>query len=83
MLTKNHRIAREMQNEEKKKEKMKLDFPELFSREELQTELDEKNKLKQHSEYLLKYIKTQNKEKMGNRDTKTKLATPLKQLLKK
>ena len=76
MLTKNHRIAREMQNEEKKKEKMKLRFPELFSNEELQTEMDEKNKLKQHSDFLLKYIK----EQKGDKDTRKILERELKQL---
>ena len=42
-------------------------YPEIFSKEELQLEIDNKNKLIQHSKFLLDYIKTQNKEKGGKK----------------
>ena len=82
MLPKNHIIVHEKEEIEKKRKKMKLEFPNLFSREEFQTESDNEQKLKQHSNYLLKYIKKQNKEKKGNSDTKKILETPLKRHLK-
>ena len=82
MLTKNRKILNERENIEKKKDKMILNFPELFSKEELHIDLDNKNKLKQHNEFLLDYIKTQYREKKGSIDTKKKLEAPLKQLLK-
>ena len=82
MLTKNHIIATKKEEIQKNKEKMKLEFPNLFTKEELQTELDDKKKLKQHSEYLLKYIKEQHMEQNSGSDTKKKLETTLKELLK-
>jgi hypothetical protein len=82
MLPKNHIIVHEKEEIRKKMKNMKRDFPELFSKEELQIEIDNKIKLKQHSKNLLKYIKTQNKEKTGNPDTTKKLQKALKDLLK-
>ena len=82
MLSRNYKISNKKEEIQKNKEKMKLEFPELFSREELQTEIDEKNKLKEHSTYLLKYIKEQHKETNGNKDSKKKLESALKKHLK-
>jgi hypothetical protein len=82
MLTKNHKISNEIDKIEKNKEKMIQNFPELFSNDELQHKIDNKIKLKQHGGFLLDYIKNQNKEFNGSSDTKKKLQSRLKQLLK-
>tara|TARA_Y100000741_G_C18236697_1_gene552000 strand:+ start:249 stop:497 length:249 start_codon:yes stop_codon:yes gene_type:complete len=82
MLSKNHKILNEREKIKKNKEKLIRFFPEMYSNKELQLELDNKNELTQHGNFLLDYIKTQNKEKGVSSDTKKKLEAPLKQLLK-
>ena len=82
MLTKNHKISNEREKIEKNEEKMMLRFPELFSNDELQHKIGNKIKLKNHGKFLLDYIKNQNKDYNGTIDTKNKLQSSLKQLLK-
>ena len=82
MFTKNHKISNEREKIEKNEEKMMQRFPELFSKDELQHKIDNKIKLKKHGKFLLDYIKNQNKDYNGTIDTKNKLQSSLKQLLK-
>ena len=82
MLSKNHKITKERERIETNKKKMLLNYPELFSKEELRIDIDNKNKLSKHSKFLLDYIKTQNTENKESTDNKNKLQKALKDLLK-